>query len=104
MAQSDNAGNVYVNDNLGFGFHQYVNFGKYKGTKDANVYNIANLGDFKYLLWMLRPYRPKDDEGGQEPFRIHPTVIPHAKAALRIQGESSKWVEHLNSDPKEPNA
>jgi hypothetical protein len=101
MAQSENASSIYSNDNSGFGFYQHVNFGKYKGTENANVYRIANLGDFKYLLWMLRPNRSKDDEGGKEPFRIHPTVIPHVKAALRIQGEKSKWVEHLAPDTKD---
>ncbi len=104
MAQSDNAVNVYSNDNHGFGFYQHVNFGKYKGTENANVYRIANLGDFKYLLWMLRPNRSKDNEGSKEPFRIHSTVIPHVKAALRIQGEKSHWVEHLDPDTKDSTA
>src|ERR1044071_8482359 len=104
MAESDNhASSIYSNDNAGFGFYQHVNFGKYKGSENANVYRIANLGDFKYLLWMLHPHRSKDNEGGKEPFRIHPTVIPHAKAALRIQGEKTKWVEHLKPDDKDPN-
>lgn len=104
MAQSAaNEVNVHANANDGFGFYQHVNFGRYKGTPDANVYRIANLGDFKYLLWMLRADKPKNIEGDRPAFKIHPSVIPHVKAALRIQSEKCKWVESIRQDTKDKN-
>lgn len=88
-------------ENDGFGFFERVNFGKYydkENKKTTTVYDIANLRDFKYLVWLVSPKFPKK---GESSFHVSSSLIAHAKAALRLQGEDSIWTETFEQDSKD---
>ena len=67
------------------GYHATANFGKYKGQ---TFYDIANIGDFKYLKWLL--------QNGK--FQMHPSCKPHILTALFAEGTESKWEISIKED------
>lgn len=80
----------------GFGWNQYINFGKHKGK---NFYDLANVGDFKYLTWCLR----NDLTNAKDPntFFIADSCIPHIRAALSVEGiKVTPWIKEY-SQPNE---
>lgn len=80
----------------GFGFQQYLNFGKHKGK---TYYDIANAGDYKYLNWCSS----NDYLNAKDPrsFFISDTCLPHINAAMRTQSiKSTPWTK-VFSEPDE---
>lgn len=98
MAQLAESDTTERKESNGFGYCERVEFGRYKGTENANVYKIANLGDYKYLTWILN-CNNKKRAGEESVFKIHPSVLPHAAAAMRTKGEVSKWQCSFEQDP-----
>lgn len=80
----------------GFGWNQYINFGKHKGK---TFYDLSNTGDFDYLKWCL-----KCDIGhvkGPNSFYIADSCMPHIRAALSVEGiKTSNWIKDM-TEPDE---
>lgn len=80
----------------GFGWNQYINFGKHKGK---TYYDLSNEGDYKYLSWCLR----NDINSAKDPtsFYIADSCIPHIRAALNVEGiKKTNWVKEY-TEPDE---
>jgi len=78
----------------GFGYSQYINFGKHKGK---TWYEVANAGDYGYLKWCLR----NDLRSAPDPqsFFISDTCLPHIRTALLTEtNDATPWSEEY-SDP-----
>lgn len=93
----DKPENKNIDSNDGFGYFQWINFGK--KHKNTTVYDIANQRDFGYLKWLLRQTKPNED------FRISQSTIPHIHAALRIQDDNTDswkldWTDLGNNEFK----
>jgi hypothetical protein len=74
----------------GLGFHQYLNFGKFKPPKGERRtwYDLANMGEFNYLRWLLKQKtarRPK--------IQIRQDCFPHIEAALQSENGQSPWTK-----------
>lgn len=93
-----------VETDTGFGCCDYFGCGKYKALQFPTVYEIANQGDFKYLSWIINcnAFNAKKERRGESVFKIHPTVIPHAQAAMRIAGTDKKWEHTFTKDENDP--
>jgi len=80
----------------GFGWNQYINFGKHKGK---TYYDLSNIGDYKYLDWCLR----NDAIHAKNPtdFYISDTCIDHIRACLSVDGyKTTPWTKEF-SEPDE---
>lgn len=73
----------------GYGFHQYINFGK--KHKKKTYYDVATEGDFNYLRWCLSydPHHTKNKKFAS--FYISEQCFPHIKAALQTEKSKHPW-------------
>lgn len=70
------------------GFHQYLNFGKFKPPKGQRrtYYDLANMGEYGYLKWCLKQCTLKRPQ-----IRIRKECHPHIEAALQNENGQSLW-------------
>lgn len=83
-----------VSPNRGFGFQQYINFGKHKGK---TYYDVANAGDYKYLKWCLQSGQAavKDPRS----FFISDTCMPHIRSALLTENLNvTPWTKQISQE------
>jgi hypothetical protein len=82
----------------GFGFHQYINFGK--KHKSKTFYDVATSGDFGYLRWCLN-YDPYDRKTKtMSTFFISEPCFAHIRAALQTEHSKEPW-KPIYSPPDE---
>ena len=72
----------------GVGFHQYLNFGKFKPPKGESrtFYDLANMGEYQYLKWLLSQRTSK-----RAKTKVRDNCFPHIEAALQNENGQSKW-------------
>lgn len=77
-----------------FGYAAKLTFGKYKGL---TYYDVANEGDFKYLIWLLQVNKHPG-------FVMHPSAVPHIETALLTKDywkknqSTAMWQEHTSTE------
>lgn len=88
MAQPENLQSPKV-----CGFHQYINFGKFKGQ---TFYDLANQDEYKYLIWCSNTFQNK--RKGENWFSIAPSCKAHIEAALRTKYDvgKGKWEKKMD--------
>lgn len=81
----------------GYGFNQYINFGKYKGQ---TFYDVANSGDFKYLIWLINTtkYANADTKGGNR-FKLNNKALSHCERSLRTKTDPGTWEKTVDDMP-----
>lgn len=78
----------------GFGFQQYINFGKHKGK---TYYDVANAGDYKYLKWCYKS--GKDSVKDSRSFFISDTCMPHIFSALSSENINiTPWTKQISEE------
>lgn len=72
----------------GVGFHQYLNFGKFKPPQGEfrTYYDVANMGEYQYLKWLLSQRTAKRPK-----IKIRAHCFPHIEAAIQNENGQSKW-------------
>lgn len=83
-----------VSPNRGFGYQQYINFGKHKGK---TYYDVANAGDYKYLKWCLQSNQAsvKDPRS----FFISDTCMPHIRSSLLTENLNvTPWTKQISQE------
>lgn len=78
----------------GFGFQQYINFGKHKGK---TYYDVANSGDYQYLKWCLK----SNQASAKDPrsFFISDTCMPHIRSSLLTENVAiTPWTKQVSEE------
>lgn len=81
----------------GYGFHQYINFGK--KHKSKTFYDVATQGDFGYLHWCL-DYDPNNKKSFKD-FFISEQCFPHIRAALMTEKSKKPWFTEYSPPDQE---
>jgi hypothetical protein len=71
------------------GYHQYCSFGKNAKTQKT-YYDLANEGDWKYLMWCEKVCSSKKKSGW---FTIDESCHPHITTALRSKENPGTWTK-----------
>lgn len=83
-----------ISPQRGFGFQQYINFGKHKGK---TYYDVANAGDYLYLKWCLK----SNETSVKDPrsFFISDTCMPHIRSALLTENvNNTPWTKQISEE------
>lgn len=72
------------------GFHQYLNFGKFKPPhgQRRTYYDLANMGEYGYLKWCLAQFDAKRPK-----IKIRSTCLHHIAASLQNENGQGPWVK-----------